>query len=112
MIDSICRAEGYRTGLFISPHLVTFRERIRVNGEMIPEDAVANGLTTIRELVAKWSGDYIFTLDQVLKDMIGRCKELKLVAVGPERRLRLDFAIMLTVHTTSYVYRGREWHSM
>jgi len=38
MIDSICRAQGYRTALFISPHLVTFRERIRVNGEMIFED--------------------------------------------------------------------------
>ncbi len=53
-IDSICRAQGYRTGLFTSPHLVTFRERIRVNGEMISEDAVANGLTTIRHLVADW----------------------------------------------------------
>jgi dihydrofolate synthase/folylpolyglutamate synthase len=54
MIDSICRAQGYGTGLFTSPHLVTFRERIRVNGEMISEDAVANGLTTIRNLVANW----------------------------------------------------------
>jgi dihydrofolate synthase/folylpolyglutamate synthase len=54
MIDSICRARGYRTGLFTSPHLVTFRERIRVNGDMISEDAVANGLTTIRNLVANW----------------------------------------------------------
>jgi dihydrofolate synthase/folylpolyglutamate synthase len=54
MIDSICRAQGYRTGLFTSPHLVTFRERIRVNGDMISEDAVANGLTTIRHLVANW----------------------------------------------------------
>jgi dihydrofolate synthase / folylpolyglutamate synthase len=54
MIDSICRAQGYRTGLFTSPHLVTFRERIRVNGEMISEDAVANGLTIIRNLVANW----------------------------------------------------------
>ena len=54
MIDSICRAQGYRTGLFISPHLVTFRERIRVNGEMIPEDAVADGLTMIRDLIADW----------------------------------------------------------
>ena len=54
MIDSICRAQGYRTGLFTSPHLVTFRERIRVNGEMISEDAVANGLTSIRKLVANW----------------------------------------------------------
>ena len=54
MIDSICRAQGYRTGLFISPHLVTFRERIRVNGEMISEHAVADGLTIIRDLVADW----------------------------------------------------------
>jgi dihydrofolate synthase/folylpolyglutamate synthase len=52
MIDAICRAAGYRTGLFTSPHLVTFRERIRVNGEMISEEAVANGLTTIRDLVS------------------------------------------------------------
>jgi len=54
MIDSILRAQQYRTGLFSSPHLVTFRERIRVNGEMISEDAVANGLTTIRDLVRDW----------------------------------------------------------
>ena len=54
MIDSICRAQGYRTGLFISPHLITFRERIRVNGGMISQDAVANGLTLIRDLVANW----------------------------------------------------------
>jgi len=54
MIDSICRAQGYRTGLFTSPHLVTFRERIRVDGEMVSERAVADGLTTIRNLVADW----------------------------------------------------------
>jgi dihydrofolate synthase/folylpolyglutamate synthase len=54
MIDSICRVQGYRTGLFISPHLVTFRERIRVNGNMISEDAVADGLTMIRDLIADW----------------------------------------------------------
>jgi len=54
MIDSICRAQGYRTGLFISPHLITFRERIRVNGEMISEAAVADGLTMIRDRVADW----------------------------------------------------------
>jgi dihydrofolate synthase / folylpolyglutamate synthase len=54
MIDAICRARGYRTGLFTSPHLVTFRERIRVNGEMISHSAVAEGLTTIRQLVADW----------------------------------------------------------
>ena len=54
MIDSICRAQGYDTGLFISPHLVTFRERIRVHGEMISEAAVADGLTLIRDVIADW----------------------------------------------------------
>ena len=54
MIDSILRTQKYRTGLFTSPHLVTFRERIRVDGKMISEEAVANGLTTIRDLVKDW----------------------------------------------------------
>jgi dihydrofolate synthase/folylpolyglutamate synthase len=54
MIDRICRAQKYRTGLFISPHLVTFRERIRIDGEMISENEVLAGLTNIRKLVADW----------------------------------------------------------
>jgi len=54
MIDAISRDAGYRTGLFTSPHLVTFRERIQVEGAMISENAVAAGLTSIRQLVAKW----------------------------------------------------------
>lgn len=66
----------------------------------------------IREMVAKWTGEYQFTLDQVLKQMIGRCRELKLRAAGSERRLRTQFAILLTVHTVNYTYRGREWHAV
>jgi dihydrofolate synthase/folylpolyglutamate synthase len=54
MIDAISRAQGYRTGLFTSPHLVTYRERIRVDGEMIPEEKVAEGLWTIRRLISNW----------------------------------------------------------
>ena len=66
----------------------------------------------IRNMVAKWTGEYQLTLNQVLEQMIGRCKELGLVADGPERKLMLDFAIMLTVHGMNYLYRGREWHVM
>jgi dihydrofolate synthase/folylpolyglutamate synthase len=55
MLDSICRAQGYCTALFTSPHLITFRERIRVNGEMISENTVASGLTSIRNLTADWN---------------------------------------------------------
>jgi dihydrofolate synthase/folylpolyglutamate synthase len=54
MLDSICRAAGRRTGLFTSPHLISFRERIRVAGEPISERAVAEGLTEIRALIAGW----------------------------------------------------------
>src|SRR5438874_7043940 len=55
MIDAIARTVGHRTGLFTSPHLVSFRERIRVNGENISEDEVAAGLTEIRELIGNWN---------------------------------------------------------
>ncbi|MEY2493972.1 MAG: dihydrofolate synthase / folylpolyglutamate synthase [Verrucomicrobiota bacterium] len=54
MIDAIARAQGYRTGLFTSPHLVSYRERIRVDGEMIGEDEVAAGLTRIRDKISNW----------------------------------------------------------
>lgn len=40
MLASILTASGYRTGLYTSPHLFDFRERIRVDGEMIPESEV------------------------------------------------------------------------
>lgn len=42
MLASILREAGYRTGLFTSPHLSDFRERIRVDGEMIPKQKVVN----------------------------------------------------------------------
>ncbi len=53
-IDSIARAAGYRTGLFTSPHLITYRERIRVNGEMIGQQEVARGLGALREMIRDW----------------------------------------------------------
>ena len=40
LIAASLQAQGYRVGLFTSPHLVDFRERIRVSGEMIPEETV------------------------------------------------------------------------
>jgi dihydrofolate synthase / folylpolyglutamate synthase len=60
MIEAIARAAGHRTGLFISPHLVTFRERIRVSGEMISESDVADGLAKIREIIRDWDSHPTF----------------------------------------------------
>ena len=41
--------------------------------------------------------------------MIGRCRELELRAVGSERHLRMDAALMLTVNTMQFVHSRREW---
>jgi dihydrofolate synthase/folylpolyglutamate synthase len=40
MIASILQEAGYKTGLYTSPHLKDFRERIKINGKDIPEDYV------------------------------------------------------------------------
>ena len=53
----------------------------------------------IRQIVSKWTGEYQLTLDAVFDDMITRCRELKLRAVGPERQLRMDFIVLLTAKT-------------
>ncbi|MEI6176708.1 MAG: folylpolyglutamate synthase/dihydrofolate synthase family protein [Verrucomicrobiota bacterium] len=50
MTDSIARATGRRCGLFTSPHLIDYRERIKVSGEEIPEKACATILTRLREI--------------------------------------------------------------
>lgn len=50
LLDAGLRALGLRTGFYTSPHLVRFRERIRVNGEEMAEEAVARGLTELRQV--------------------------------------------------------------
>jgi hypothetical protein len=65
----------------------------------------------VREQVAKWTGEYQLTLDAVLDDMIQRCRELKLRAVGPERKLVADFTVLLTAKTMHALFGGtqRKW---
>jgi dihydrofolate synthase/folylpolyglutamate synthase len=53
MLAAMLHAEGRRVGLYTSPHLVSFRERIRVNGEAIGEDAVADGVEALGTLIAR-----------------------------------------------------------
>ena len=49
MLESIYRAAGLRVGLFTSPHLVSFRERIQVNRELISEQNVVRLVGELRE---------------------------------------------------------------
>lgn len=67
--------------------------------------------TEIRTLVAKWTGEYKYTLDQVLGNIIGRCGHLRLRVVGGERQLLTDFSVLLTVKTMHFLYEQgrRDW---
>src|SRR5450432_3714349 len=48
MLAAILQKAGFKTGLYTSPHLHDFRERIRINGQMIPETAVTGFTERIR----------------------------------------------------------------
>ncbi len=66
MVESILRSAGHRTGLFTSPHLHSFRERIQVNGAMIaPEDLVA-GVNRLAPTVRRIPGLTTFEIATVL----------------------------------------------
>jgi dihydrofolate synthase/folylpolyglutamate synthase len=113
MIDSICRAQGYRTGLFTSPHLVTFRERIRINGEMVSEDSVADGLTKIRNLVADWDPHPTFfevTTALALKCFSEARLDLVILETGIGGRLDATNAIQSDVSVITRIdFDHKEW---
>ena len=51
MIASVLQAAGYRTGLFTSPHLFSWRERIAINGRRITEQSFSRLVTSVEEKV-------------------------------------------------------------
>lgn len=52
--ESVARAAGYNTGLFTSPHLVRFNERIRVNGEEIADSDAARLIFKVKDIIEAW----------------------------------------------------------
>ncbi len=60
----------------------------------------------LRTLVASWTGIYQYTIDQVLEEMIQRCRELKLRLAMPEDRARQELAVLLTVQSMKYLHSG------
>ena len=53
MLASIFQEAGYKTGLYTSPHLYDFRERIKVNGQMCPQDFVIDFTNKIKPCIEK-----------------------------------------------------------
>jgi len=62
----------------------------------------------LRDAVARWTGAHAYTIDQVLRDMIDRSKELRLRLALPKHQARQDAMLMLTVQTMNYLQGGHQ----
>ncbi|MGA2247742.1 MAG: folylpolyglutamate synthase/dihydrofolate synthase family protein [Verrucomicrobiota bacterium] len=66
MLESIYRAAGLRVGLFTSPHLVSFRERIQVNRQLISEAEVVRLMVEFQPLLKRFPDDHHPTFFEVV----------------------------------------------
>jgi hypothetical protein len=60
----------------------------------------------LRRLVARWTGEYQYTIDKVLDDIIKRCQQLRLRLTQSPQRTELDTIVLLTVQTMNYLHAG------
>jgi dihydrofolate synthase / folylpolyglutamate synthase len=107
MLDSICRAAGLRTGLYTSPHLLNFRERIRVDGAMIGKEDLAAGLTRIRELTADWEHSPTFfeiTTALALMYFQHQAAEIVVLETGMGGRLDATNVVMPNVSVITPIF--------
>ena len=61
----------------------------------------------VRRMVAAWTGEYQYTIDQVIGDMLRRANEMNLRLSRDEESTKSDFLVMLTVQTMNYLHSGR-----
>jgi dihydrofolate synthase / folylpolyglutamate synthase len=88
MLAAILKSAGHRVGLYTSPHLVSFRERIRVNGEPIPEDGVVDGVEALGTLVARFDATTFEATTAIALDHFAReAVDVAVLEVGLGGRL-------------------------
>lgn len=87
-LASVLMAQGYRTGLYTSPHLVDFRERIRVDGEMIPRSAVVDFVDRFKAMDYSGHPSFFELTMMMAFDWFRRCEvDLAVIEVGMGGRL-------------------------
>ena len=88
MVYEVLRAAGWRVGLYTSPHLVSFRERIVVDGVPVPEEAVAVWTERLRPLAEERQASFFeITTAIAFADFAARGVDLGVVEVGLGGRL-------------------------
>ncbi len=88
MLAAIFQASGYKTGLYTSPHLKDFRERIKVNGKMIPEDAVVQFTERIKSFISETAPSFFEITVGMAFDFFAEEKvDIAIIEVGLGGRL-------------------------
>ena len=88
MLSSILQSAGYRVGLYTSPHLTDFRERIRIDGKMIAEEWVTEFVDQHREILEKLSPSFFEMTVAMAFDYFSREKvDFAVVETGMGGRL-------------------------
>ena len=88
MLASIFQEAGYKTGLYTSPHLRDFRERIRINGEMIPEEQVVDFISQHKEQFEKMELSFFEMTVGMAFDYFSKEKvDIAIIEVGMGGRL-------------------------
>ena len=88
LLASILQQAGYKVGLYTSPHLVDFRERIRINGEMISKKEVSNWITRHKDFLDKEQLSFFEMTVGMAFDFFAREKvDVAVVEVGMGGRL-------------------------
>jgi dihydrofolate synthase/folylpolyglutamate synthase len=87
-LAAIFQAAGYKTGLYTSPHLKDFRERIRVNGECIPEQNVIDFAATHQALFEKIKPSFFeMTVAMAFEYFANQQVDIAIIEVGMGGRL-------------------------
>lgn len=88
MLAAIFQQAGYKTGLYTSPHLKDFRERIRINGEMIPETFVTEFINQQRSIIEEISPSFFeVTVAMAFSFFAAQKVDIAIIEVGLGGRL-------------------------
>jgi len=88
MLAAVLQTAGYKTGLYTSPHLKDFRERIRINGQMIPEQEVVDFVARHRDDLEKIDPSFFEMTVGLAFDLFAREKvDIAIIEVGLGGRL-------------------------
>jgi hypothetical protein len=83
-----------------------FSDEPQYAANMAASQFIARIRKQVRQVVSSWTGIYQYTIDQVLEEMIERCRQLKLRLKVPEDEARQQFTVVLTVQTMNYLHSG------